>query len=230
MRSRWCASVTPKCVTPSSKYPETLKRRQSEPWWSARFASSRQGSQHHLGTSCRKKPVHVTNHEEEQGIGPRLGWQQPASKVLEKKVVERVVALFSVPGTTEQCSEATRFFGMFLNDARASRLNAVLATPSLLPPTHQAPSPMRTFPQVTWPHSVETTAARVCREARERVMAYVPSLDLVLDRAYHRFDKRRFEVTADDQGLFGGFRLAIDATLVSTLQPDGSPRQGADDK
>ena len=42
--------------------------------------------------------------------------------------------------------------------------------------------------------------------------------------------KWRLEVTADDQGLFGGFRLAIDETLFSTSQSDGSPRQGASDK
>ena len=56
------------------------------------------------------------------------------------------------------------------------------------------------------------------------VNVLVRDLDLgVVDR----LDARRLEIVADGLPLFGGAQLAIDTTLVSAIQQDGTPRRGA---
>ena len=70
--------------------------------------------------------------------------------------------------------------------------------------------------------SVESAAARVCREAGARVSTNVFVRDLDLPVLGH--DGRRFEVVADGLPLFGGAQLAIDTTLVSLIRGDGQPR------
>ena len=71
--------------------------------------------------------------------------------------------------------------------------------------------------------SVESAAARVCREARARVSTNVFVRDL--DLAVVGQDGRRLEVVADGLPLFGGAQLAIDTTLVSPIRADGLPRR-----
>ena len=70
--------------------------------------------------------------------------------------------------------------------------------------------------------SVESAAARVCREAGARVSTNLFVRDLDLPVAPH--DARRLEVVADGLPLFGGAQLAIDTTLVSPVRADGDPR------
>ena len=70
--------------------------------------------------------------------------------------------------------------------------------------------------------SLESAAARVCREAGARVSTNLFVRDLDLPIANH--DARRLEVVADGLPLFGGAQLAIDTTLVSSVQADGRPR------
>ena len=67
--------------------------------------------------------------------------------------------------------------------------------------------------------SLESAAARVCREAGARVSTNLFVRDLDLPIANH--DARRLEVVADGLPLF---ELAIDTTLVSSVQADGRPR------
>ena len=70
--------------------------------------------------------------------------------------------------------------------------------------------------------SLESAAARVCREAGARVSTNLFVRDFDLPIANH--DARRLEVVADGLPLFGGAQLAIDTTLVSSVQADGRPR------
>ena len=69
--------------------------------------------------------------------------------------------------------------------------------------------------------SLESAAARVCREARARVSTNLFVRDLDLPAAPH--DARRLEV-ADGLPLFGGAQLAIDTTLVSQVRADAETR------
>ena len=70
--------------------------------------------------------------------------------------------------------------------------------------------------------SLESAAARVCRETGAPVSTNLFVRDLDLPIANH--DARRLEVVADGFPLFGGAQLAIDTTLVSLVQADGRPR------
>ena len=71
--------------------------------------------------------------------------------------------------------------------------------------------------------TVESAAARTCREAGARVTTniFVRDLDLGAPIA----DARRLEVVADGLPLHGGRQLAIDTTLVSTLKSNGEARR-----
>ena len=69
--------------------------------------------------------------------------------------------------------------------------------------------------------SVESAAARVCREAGARVSLNVFVRDLDLPVAQN--DGRWLEVVADGLPLFGGAQLAIDTTLVASVRADGLP-------
>ena len=71
--------------------------------------------------------------------------------------------------------------------------------------------------------SVESAAARVCREAGARVSTNLFVRDLDLPVARH--DGRRLEIVADGLPLFSGAQLAIDTTLVSPVRADGLPRR-----
>ena len=74
--------------------------------------------------------------------------------------------------------------------------------------------------------SLESAAARICREAggRVRTNAFVRDLDVPMANAG---DGRRLEVVVDGLPLFGGRQLAVDTTLVCALHEDGRPRSGA---
>ena len=76
--------------------------------------------------------------------------------------------------------------------------------------------------------ALESAAARVCREAGERIMTnmLVRDMDLALG-ANHMADGRRLEVVVDGLSLFHGAQLAIDTTLVSAARADGTPRPRA---
>ena len=70
--------------------------------------------------------------------------------------------------------------------------------------------------------SVESAAARVCREAGARVFTNVFVRDR--DNLVGCHDTRRLKVVADGLPLFGGAQLALDTTLVSAVRSDGLPR------
>ena len=76
----------------------------------------------------------------------------------------------------------------------------------------------------TWSLACRTVAARVCREAGGRVMTNMLVRELDLAPGVNTTDGRRFEVVSDGLSLFQGAQLAIDATLLSILCADGTPR------
>ena len=69
--------------------------------------------------------------------------------------------------------------------------------------------------------AAENAIAQICREGGAPVSTNVILRDLDITPT-HRSDARRFEVIAEGLTLFGGFQLAIDATVVSPLHADGS--------
>ena len=71
--------------------------------------------------------------------------------------------------------------------------------------------------------ALESAAARVCRKAGARVSLNVRVQDMDLARP-DALDNRRLEIVADGLPLFLGAQLAVDATLVSVLRRDGTPR------
>ena len=75
--------------------------------------------------------------------------------------------------------------------------------------------------------SLESAAARVCREAGGRVSTNVFLRD---DLPVARTDGRRFEVVVDGLPLFGGAQIAVDTTLVSPVQADGRPAANVQSK
>ena len=68
--------------------------------------------------------------------------------------------------------------------------------------------------------------ARICREAGARVATSVALRELNLD--VPATDGRRIEVVANGLPLWRGGQIAVDTTLVSPIQRDGSARPGAD--
>ena len=77
--------------------------------------------------------------------------------------------------------------------------------------------------------ALESAAARVCREVGGRVATNILVRDLDLGTPDAR-DARRLEVVVDGLPLFGGAQLAVDTTLVSAIQGNGEPRNGAADR
>ena len=77
-------------------------------------------------------------------------------------------------------------------------------------------------------YAFEAAAARICREAGARVRLNVFVRDMNTDMLDVN-DNRRIEIVADNLRLFGGAQLAVDTTLVSPLQRDGSACPGAAD-
>ena len=73
---------------------------------------------------------------------------------------------------------------------------------------------------------LERAAARICREAGARVATSVALRDLNLD--VPATDGRKMEVVANGLPLWQGAQVAVDTTLVNSLQRDGQPRPGAD--
>ena len=71
--------------------------------------------------------------------------------------------------------------------------------------------------------TLESAAARVCREAGARVSTNVMMRDMDL-LPLNRPDTRRLEVVADGLPLHHGAQLAIDTTMVSPLRRNGAPR------
>ena len=72
--------------------------------------------------------------------------------------------------------------------------------------------------------TLESAAARVCREAGAKVSLDVRVQDMDLARP-DALDNRRLEVVADGLPLFQGAQLAVDTTAVSVLRRDGVPRR-----
>ena len=72
--------------------------------------------------------------------------------------------------------------------------------------------------------SLESAAARVCREAGRRVTTNVRVQDMDLLPLRH-LDNRRLEVVVDGLPLFRGAQLAIDTTMVSAVRSDGTARR-----
>ena len=75
--------------------------------------------------------------------------------------------------------------------------------------------------------SLESAAARICREAGARVSQNVRVQDLDLLPLGSQ-DNRRIEIIADGLPLFHGAHLAVDTTMVSALRADGNPRRQSD--
>ena len=74
--------------------------------------------------------------------------------------------------------------------------------------------------------AVENAAARISREGGACVMSNITVRDLDVARPDPR-DRRRLEIVADNLPLFGGRQLAVDTTLVSSLNCDGSAQPRA---
>ena len=74
--------------------------------------------------------------------------------------------------------------------------------------------------------TLESAAARVCREASARVTTNVMVRDLDLV-PQERVDGRRLEVVEDGLPLFHGAQLAVDTTMVAPLKRDGTPQPGS---
>ena len=74
--------------------------------------------------------------------------------------------------------------------------------------------------------ALESTAARICREAGGRVRTNVFVRDMDLPEPGVA-DARRLEVVVDGLPLRGGAQLAVDTTLVCALHADGTPRRNA---
>ena len=72
--------------------------------------------------------------------------------------------------------------------------------------------------------SLESAAAHVCREAGGRVTTNVRVQDMDV-LPLHYLDNRRLEVVVDGLPLFRGAQLAIDTTMVSAVQSDGTARR-----
>ena len=74
--------------------------------------------------------------------------------------------------------------------------------------------------------SLESIAARICREAKGRVRTnmFVRDMDLAVLGVP---DSRRLEVVVDGLPLRGGAQLALDTTLVCALHADGPSRRHA---
>ena len=77
--------------------------------------------------------------------------------------------------------------------------------------------------------SLESAAARICREAKGRVRTnvFIRDLDLAIPGVANA---RRLEVVVDGVPLRGGSQLAVDTTLVCALHADGSPRRHANQR
>ena len=71
--------------------------------------------------------------------------------------------------------------------------------------------------------SVESAAARVCREAGGRVSTNIRIQDMDIAMP-NNIDERRVEILVDGLQLFHGAQLAVDTTLVSVLRRNGVPR------
>ena len=74
--------------------------------------------------------------------------------------------------------------------------------------------------------ALESTAARICREAGGRVRTNVLVRDMDLPEPGVA-DARRLEVVVDGLPLRGRAQLAVDTTLVCALHADGTPRRNA---
>ena len=192
-----------------------------------------------------------TREEDPEPNQPKFGWQQKATRMLEKNFIDEVVwpgldnasrALFrsqhgplaSAVFTALPTSRVTRV------DAQPFRLLLCRRLPLPLSMRtcrcgrqldmfghHRAACAMagvlgrRGYP-------LECAAAQVCREAGARVSTNVHVRDLDL-ADLDVVDGRRLEVVADELSLWHGAQLAIDTTLVSPLHSNGSARRRAAD-
>ena len=173
-----------------------------------------------------------------------VGWQQQATKVLERKFVRERVwptlsdstralvrsqhgPLASVPLTVVPTSKATRL------DAQPFRVFLCRRLHLPLPLTMRTCRCGRLLDKFghhraacavagvlgRWGFPVEVGAAQVCREAGARVSTnlHVRDMDLTV---FNNLDGRRLEVVADGLTLWQGAQFAIDTTLVSPLRRD----------
>ena len=145
-------------------------------------------------------------------------------------------------------SQSGPLAGTLLAAAPSTWLTRVDSPPLQSAPLQAPPSPspslftpvsMRPFLGRLWPpsrcafesggpgrrgFSVESVAARTCREGGARVATNLLVRDMDL-RPPNVIDSRRLEVVADGLPLFGGVQLVVDTTLVSPLHCDGTARR-----
>ena len=76
--------------------------------------------------------------------------------------------------------------------------------------------------------ALERAAAQVCREEGGRVSTNVTVRNLDIEDG-NPTDARRLEIVVDGLTIFDGAQLAIDTTMVSPLQRDGTARRRAAD-
>ena len=194
------------------------------------------------------RPVEEAELEPNQ---PEFGWQQQASKQMEKKFVsdhlwprfdnaQRALMrsqcgpLASASLTALPTSRATRI------DPQPFRLFLCRRLHLPLPLSHRTCRCGRQLDQfghhrAACPEAgvlgkrgfpLECAAAQVCREGGARVSTNVFVRDM--DLAVHNgLDSRRLEVVADGLTLWRGAQLAIDTTMVSPLRRDGTTRPRA---
>ena len=182
---------------------------------------------------------------------PKFGWQQQASRLLEKKFVadqlwprwdnsQRALMrsqhgpLASAALTALPTSRATRI------DAQPFRLLLCRRLHLPLPLSHRTCRCGRLLDQFGHHRAacseagvlgrrgfpLERAAAQICREGGARVTSnmFVRDMDLA---AFDALDNRRLEVVADWLTLWRGAQLAIDTTMVSPLRRDGTARPRA---
>ena len=199
--------------------------------------------------ACGARPARREPEDHEPGT-VRRGWQHEAASVVEERareamftrVSDQVKALVRSQGgpgagapftATPTCRETTipsHLFRVLLLRrlrqqlplaGRACRCGRLLDSFG----HHRAACP-RAGVLSRRGFSLESAAARICREAggRVRTNAFVRDLDVPDANAG---DGRRLEVVVDGLPLFGGWQLAVDTTLVCALHGDGRPRRGA---
>ena len=193
-----------------------------------------------LQEGLRPPPREPEHHEPG---GTRAGWQHEAASRVEQFRTEVLFPQMSAQQRAMLRSQSGPVAGVPFSTAPSSpltRTEPALFAPAALPVSSFTldrsqlsvwPSPPHFWPP---PDSLLTVrgvgparvVARVCREAGGRVATNILVRDLDLGTPDAR-DARRLEVVVDGLPLFGGAQLAVDTTLVSAIQGNGEPRNGA---
>ena len=177
--------------------------------------------------ACGARPARREPEDHEPGT-VRRGWQHVAASVVEEREVKALTGHKAVPGP-ELPSQQRQLAG---NDHPFPLVSSSLASQTSSAASPRASCmPMFGHHRAACPRagvlsrrgfSLESAAARICREAGGRVRTNACVRDLDVPGA-NAGDGRRLEVVVDGLPLFGGWQLA----MVCALHGDGRPRRGA---